>query len=190
MTSENQSTVTCDICNGEDVGHRFDLIKESGGQPVHTCEACTTVAKKLALVVKEEFCMWCWAPTNQKYEWVPYGQPGEPSHRICGDCRQQIAFTEKTLSGGALGSLITQANKPSESADGLTLENWPYPYELDGETVYDEYGNPIPSPLDECDFCGIPRHKRPDGFAPEIVTPYGEVEYLCRPCREQGRGMK
>ena len=57
-------------------------------------------------------------------------------------------------------------------------------------TEYDDHGNPKPSPDDRCDFCGCRREERPDGFAPEIVVPFAEVEYLCRRCRESGRGLK
>jgi hypothetical protein len=62
--------------------------------------------------------------------------------------------------------------------------------EVTYEAGYDKRGNKIPLPSDTCDACGVRREDRPDGFAPEIVTPFGEVEYLCGRCREAGRGMK
>jgi len=176
---------SCDVCESKSGTHNFDIVKDSGGGAVHTCETCTEFGRKLANVVKQPYCLWCWAPTNDKYHWMSHGDPAEPVHRICGDCRNQIIFSNHSLEAEPLGELLCET-----SSDSIPLENWPIAYNPDGETVYDEYGNPIPSPLDECDACGVRRHERPNGFAPEIMTPYGEAEYLCKPCREQGRGMK
>ena len=58
------------------------------------------------------------------------------------------------------------------------------------KTGYDKRGNKIPLPSDTCEVCGVQREERPDGFAPEITVPFGEVEYLCGRCRERGRGLK
>lgn len=79
---------------------------------------------------------------------------------------------------------------PHPSADGSTGEDDAQDDAAESTREYDEYGNPIPKPDDKCDFCGVFRVERPEGFAPEIMTPFGEVEYLCQTCREQGRGMK
>jgi len=174
----------CDVCQSHPGTHNFDIVNDSGGGAVHTCETCTELALKLAEAVKQSYCMWCLTPTNDKYIWTPYGEPTEATHRICAGCRHDVEFTDEAIEAEPLGDLF------NEPVDGVSLENWPVPYNPDGETVYDEHGNPIPSPLDECDGCGTRRHERPDGFAPEIMTPYGEAEYLCKLCREQGRGMK
>ena len=81
----------------------------------------------------------------------------------------------------------TQA-EPMEFPD--TPDEWNEPDKRGEKREYDERGNPIPTPLDKCDFCGARRFERPEGFCPEIMTPFGEAEYLCRRCRENGRGMK
>jgi len=60
----------------------------------------------------------------------------------------------------------------------------------DDKREYDDHGTPIPQPTDQCDLCGRFRENHPDGFHPEILEPFGEVEYLCGICRENGRGMK
>jgi len=104
--NETDNATICDVCQSEPGTHNFDILKESGGGAVHTCETCTQLGRKLGLVVKEAYCLWCWNPTKDKYEWLPYGQPGEPSHRICGECRKQIVFSNNRLTAEPLGELL------------------------------------------------------------------------------------
>jgi len=90
----------CDVCGDGGGEHRYDILKHSGGGAVDTCQECSELAKRLATVVKEPYCLWCWEPTSGKYEWVAYGAPEGPRHRICGDCRKEIGFSNKPLSRG------------------------------------------------------------------------------------------
>jgi hypothetical protein len=53
---------------------------------------------------------------------------------------------------------------------------------------YDEYGTPHPAPDDECN-CGRQRREAEEMFI-EILEPFGEAEYICKRCRDLGRGMK
>ena len=96
--TETRGEMRCDVCHEPGAGHRFDIMKESGGGAVHTCPGCTHVGKRLANAVKEEYCLWCLEPTTEKYTWLSYAAHGEPKHRICGGCREEIIFTERALS--------------------------------------------------------------------------------------------
>jgi hypothetical protein len=93
----------CDVCGASGASHQFDILKHSGGGAVDTCDECTGLAKRLGGAVKTEFCLWCLEPTNQKYEWLTYGEAGDEDHRICGDCRKEIIFTPRPLSRGVVG---------------------------------------------------------------------------------------
>jgi|APHM01.1.fsa_nt_gi hypothetical protein len=97
--------MSCDVCGANEATHEFDIFKESGGDGVHTCTECTGLGKRLALVVKDEFCLWCWERASGKYEWHTYARPDEPTHAICGDCREEIIFCDGYLSRGPRGEL-------------------------------------------------------------------------------------
>ncbi|MFW6382418.1 MAG: hypothetical protein ACOCZD_00075 [Haloferacaceae archaeon] len=56
-------------------------------------------------------------------------------------------------------------------------------------TDYDERGNPLPKPSDECEVCGRSRTDAEELYI-EVLEPYGEVEYLCGDCESAGRGLK
>jgi len=103
--SRADSAFWCDLCGAAGASHEFDIFKESGGGLVHTCEECTRLGLRLATTVREEFCLWCLEPATDKYRWLAYGGDGEPSHRICGDCRDQIIFTERGFTRGPRGGL-------------------------------------------------------------------------------------
>lgn len=93
----------CDVCGESGASHQFDILKDSGGGAVDTCDKCAHLGERLALAVRDEFCLWCLEPTNQKYEWLTYGVPNEPRHRICGECREEVIFNKQPLSRGVAG---------------------------------------------------------------------------------------
>ena len=98
MTPPFDEKMNCDVCSTAGASHRFDILKESGGGAVHTCEECSRLGERLAIAVKDSYCLWCLEPASEKYRWLSYGSGGEPQHRICGDCREEIVFTERSLS--------------------------------------------------------------------------------------------
>jgi len=104
MTAPDER-MRCDVCGVVGATHEFDIVKESGASPIHTCPECKDVGTRLAMAVKDAFCLWCQELTGEKYEWLTYGYPPEPRHRICGDCRDEIVFTERSLTRGPRGGL-------------------------------------------------------------------------------------
>lgn len=82
-----------------------------------------------------------------------------------------------------------------EKGDTTVPAGWLCPECDDGRAVgvverdYDERGNPVPRPEDKCTSCGRRRDQVEELFV-EILTPFGEVEHICKHCRKQGRGMK
>ena len=113
-----------DLCGIDQVRpHRFDTVnsvielvsnekpRDGGGYLTRLTDltsnrrGCTRLGLRLATAVREEFCLWCLQRTGEKYRWLAYGGDGEPSHRICGDCRDQIIFTERDFTRGPRGGL-------------------------------------------------------------------------------------
>jgi hypothetical protein len=86
------------VCGATGASHRFDILKESGGSAIHTCEECSRLGERLAIAVKDTYCLWCLEPASTKYSWLSYGSDDGPRHRICGGCREEIIFSERPLS--------------------------------------------------------------------------------------------
>ena len=95
----------CDVCDSIHGSHRFDVLDDSGGIPVNTCDRCTRRAIRLATAVKEDHCLWCWQETSHKYEWFEYARPDGAKHAICSECRYRITFTDKPLASGPGGGV-------------------------------------------------------------------------------------
>jgi hypothetical protein len=152
---------TCDVCRDRPAEREFDVFDQSGAVLVSACSDCFDYTVTRLERVHNDRCVWCWDTVSSKYQMQVHGAETADSHaRLCGGCRKQLF--------GKWAALRATGESQGE---------------------YDTRGNPIPSAADVCDGCDVTRAERPEGFAPEIMTPFGEVEYLCGSCRADGRGM-
>lgn len=156
-------TDTCEICRTERGSTRLEVFDQSGSVSVTACEGCFEATLARAESVPHDRCLFCWSEVGGKYRIQELGSnDGDPHARMCDNCRGRVVFNEYVA--------IRDSGDRTER--------------------YDARGSPLPFPSDACDICYVLREERPEGFSPEVTTPYGEAEYLCGSCRDAGRGMK
>lgn len=165
-TNRSRNDSVCGICSRRP-GKEVSIGDEDGATVAYACETC------LARLVEGDDCAICQGAASGEYQIIltatDWRQNPLP---VCSECRKRWVFDNPEPLCLRLARL------------GV------YRFVAGGGREYDEHGNPIPRPRDECEVCGVRREDRPEGFAPEILPPFEGAEYLCKRCREAGRGMK
>jgi formate dehydrogenase maturation protein FdhE len=85
-------TSHCQVCRRRPGVHNVDVMGESGGSPVHTCDPCSTWLFERIRQAPTDVCVNCREATSDKYHIFEYGRRDAPHGRLCSDCRRRLLF--------------------------------------------------------------------------------------------------